>query len=720
MPILSELKTAVQAILTERPWVVPAKDETTLLKSHAKHILGRMASRWLCEASQQDTAAELHDFFQEMSTLALSRVPSPIIKLSESRSPKRKFSLASAAAEPSIVRSQSMPSLNISTYKAHVEQELTNCVFSQLENLSSSLEQPAAWISFLLEARPKDIAILICYVSEEAVRKSKLRNPGLSGSMIKKWMTDEAMIIQSISFSSDEIQKLFSLSEALIDPVKGSIPESPEFCLNSIGRWHLMESESLDGMQDVNDDYRDLIETIDDSGPTGIGYIVKNLPDDRSEIAKIRDEVLKKWQRTFPIDEYEYAEDEYAMQQELYFHERLLVNIDQFLDKCVRSILPANVLKMPDLEKQLQVKAEELENFPDDLENKMAEFELEKNQLSRRRSQLLLDRVNAQQDSEEGESQIAEIDYQLRVIQEEEDDLHGKKEVHAQILASISQINDEKLKILEELRLAKDILNEFKAQAFAHTATSFAIQRAKNRTKWSSLLVFDPSEPDTVINEEQFMLLVLQVVEALKARNFIALSAEEPGIFSQHLATLREMQNEKRSSAEGSLRTQSAATGEIHTLSESEVRDPLNRTVFIDLNTRTNGEAFCQIIIGACLYTVDQEAKKLNPPLVLPEIVQEWIVEKEEENSTVREKAKEKFIDYIRNHIKLPSEQVTALASFGLKPTLVPQARPIFSRPIARFGLLSKSRSVDVRLGAAAEHSENASSSAHASVSSTP
>ena len=412
---------------------------------------------------------------------------------------------------------------------------------------------------------------------------------------------------------------LFAKVDHLVDPVLQTIPETPKFCFNSAKQLRLFDADTLAGMRASARDCRALIGIIDTSGPTGIGYILTALPENGDQAVIAGDELLKAWYAQFPIAKYLDAEEEQDKQLELYFHERKLATIDQLFEQWVWDALPEEARQIPAIEKQLH-------ECLDDLAN----------------------------------------------LAEEEDDEN--------IQTEITQLQEQ----LDAAKGVRDALNlvEIKEKALIHAQVAVAIAVAEQK-KWSGLLNFDQEDPEHILNDEQFTALVSQAVDALAARNYAHLGKDEQGPLAKHLTARRELQNEKRSNAEGSLRTQATVGGENHQLSPSEVRDPLNRTLFIDTITISCGKTFRDIIVGACL-SIGQEP---------PTVIKEFIDQKMETDNAYPVKAKKTYSQFCRGRMKLPAEQMEALADFGLLcPSLSIGIVPV-SSSLERFGLLKRTKS---------------------------
>lgn len=535
---------------------------------------------------------------------------------------------------------------------------------------------------------------------------------------------EEASRDQMLSLSIKEPQRLFSLANALIDPVLLAIPETPQFCLNSGQQLRLIDVETLAGMQASDRDNRALIVTIDNSGPTGIGYIMTAAPDDVDDLTKALDQVLKAWHAQFPMDNYAAAEDEEGKQLELYYHERWLDIIDRFLDKCAWNALPEEVRQIPLLRNQLQESQEELDNLPEDLEilaGRVADFEREIGVLEAQYEQIEMEQAEVDSEDEavesdaDSNSEIAtDIDTDLESDGEEvnEENMTDNdspfKEINNALaamqkrraecitmVASHVNLRTEILQIQEQLDAVQAIrdglvLDEVKSQALIHAQVDVAMA---NRAKWCGLINFDQDDPTHTLTEDQFTALVFQAVDALAARHYTTLAEQDTGILSQQLAARREMQSEKRSNAEGSLRTQATAEGDIHQLTASEIRDPINRTLYIDVAQSSEGSAFRDIIIGACLWVIDHPPLGFNLPLVPPEIIQEFITQKKESDPTYPDITKELFKQFSKNKRVFPPEQMAALADVGLHPAPANLLDPAAHRGLTNYGLLTRGRS---------------------------
>ncbi|STY31329.1 Uncharacterised protein [Legionella wadsworthii] len=416
-------------------------------------------------------------------------------------------------------------------------------------------------------------------------------------------------------------KRLFEKVDSLVDPVLQTIPENPQFCLNNNKQLRFFDAETLTGMQKSALDCRTLIGIVDASGPTGIGYILTALPESEDKSIIAGDKVLQAWHDQFPLAKYLSANGERGRQLELYYHERTLDSVDHLFDRWVWDSLPEEVRQIPVLEKQLRECQDDLAQLSED-------------------------------ESDE------EIQNEITLLQEQ----------------------------LQTAKGIRDTLNlvEIKTHALLQAQVSVAIAVAEQK-RWSELLNFDQQNPDCILSEEQFTALVSQAVDSFVARNYALLGRDESGPLVKHLANRRELQNEKRSSAEGSLRTHTTVSGETHQLSLTEVRDPINRTLFIDTSKISEGKKFLDIIVGACLLTAQD----------LPQVIQEFIDFKITTDKSYPDNAQKTYHQFREGSLKLPPEQMELLADFGVKCFLSHSDSAKISPKLERLGFLKKSRSLD-------------------------
>lgn len=711
MPNLRELRTAVQSALSAQA-AAPERSVSDQLIAE-KIVMSQLVNRWQREASKQNVPQDLASFFHETTAAAIQNIY--VYEKEMSRKRLKLMPSGRARVTPS-EQDVALPQQdNPSQKKTRFEAELVNCIFAKLDKTVSTSRNPA-WVTFFIETHPQDITTLIHHVCREVSDRSYLDYPNAVDSKLSQWMHDEASEIQSPYFSPPKTARLFTTDSALVDPILSAIPTTPQFCLNSGGQFRVFDTTTLAGMQDANRDYRRLITTIESSGPTGIGYIMLNLPGDSSEVTPILDVILKAWHDKFPMPAYarieedveEWDEDEDEDQKEkrkedkrqqmCYFHERWLYHLDRFLDQCAWDALAEEIRQIPQLEIQLADLHDDLDALPAqpaDLAEETKRFDEEYAALISRREELDVDRavLDGNEDEDEANTEAKEaIDSELAEIAHQLDNIERNK---AQRLAT----ENTRITLSQQIRTLQEQLDAAKAlrdRADLVTIKQLAVVLGEvgvpmaiaNQANWSTLLNYVPDDPAHVISLDQLNLLTRQAVDDLAARNFRQLGKDEMGRMETHLKTRRELQSEMRSNAENSLRTDASANGSYQSLSESLVRDPIVRTEFIDVASSTGGERFCHVIIGAYLWAKEHpfSARETIPPL--PDSIQEFLAE----NPASAAKAIRLFKQFKTNVLQLPPAQMIALNEYyGLSPQ--PALPPATSAPrlaATKFGFLSR------------------------------
>lgn len=130
------------------------------------------------------------------------------------------------------------------------------------------------------------------------------------------------------------------LANIIFDTVSLDIPVSPKFCVNSAGDIKIFAEETISRQLMSDRNYQDTLKSIDESGFTGIGYILKNLPINRSEHLIVFDKILAKWSDSLTINPLNCTD--YYLQLTLFNHERLLSDIDNFFEKQIKNVVSEN------------------------------------------------------------------------------------------------------------------------------------------------------------------------------------------------------------------------------------------------------------------------------------------------------------------------------------------------------------------------------------------
>ena len=224
---------------------------------------------------------------------------------------------------------------------------------------------------------------------------------------------------------------------------------------------------------------------------------------------------------------------------------------------------------------------------------------------------------------------------------------------------SLENINEKIEAITHQLDRAKAIrdktdFDRLKAIALERTKIEIIANHAEGVPD-SILLNLDQDKGENPLTDAQLALLVNQAVDALIERNFAFLQNEEAGQLRQHLGACREKQNEYRTNAAGSLLTYVIGEEGSHVLSESQIRDPIDRTCFIDTHFCIESKDFRDIIIGGCLRL------GTNPFVPLPESISSYLSEEMLDEPNYETKAILKYIDFRLGNIALPLEQKQVL-----------------------------------------------------------
>ncbi|WP_133128511.1 hypothetical protein [Legionella nagasakiensis] len=704
MPTLAAIETAVQECLKRRTWLVSADDgvdEAQITREMVKRIVCQFANRWQREAPKQDSHIQFVTFLQNMMARVANYAGEHKKAMSRYRRLQRELQILSSADSPDeeqmmLIRLR-MEVILEAGHKTWFEAELTKLIFARLEFfLNKTTASPPAWMKFLLEMPANDMAALVSHVCHDLIVQEWRPYDAPQTFSIYQWICEEARIINSLSFSIAEKERLFTIGNSLFDPVLLSIAANPRFCRNNGGQWRLLDAETLEGMQATDEDYRALIATIDGSGPTGIGYIMTALPAEESEVTRVLDNILEAWRARFPMVQFMAAATDYDKQVVLYFHERWLDSIDRFLEKCVWQALPAEVRQIPNWEETLEEKEESLGEYPDDaaeLPQQISVLHEQCHALIAQREQLDIERAGA----EEGEERLEEIDTQLEelaerltALEQERDSLIQTAESYAALRAEIEELQAQ----LDAARTLRDELDVdvLKARALEQTQVGIVIAATEHHARWSALLKYDSDEPDQILTEEQLTALVHHATDVFIVRGHTRLAEEESGILSQHLVARRELQNEKRSNAEGNLRTQATADGELRWLAANEVRDPFVRQLYIDVSASTDGSHFRDILIGACLWAMEIPVEAVGVSFVLPESIRDFVVSQLAEDPTYPDRVKQRLKEFKAGHLELPPEQMAVLARYGLQPAPpVPVSDLSYvSGSVSRFGFLAR------------------------------
>lgn len=581
-----------------------------------EHILFQMASRWQRQTSGLDIniSLELAKLFkmaldQALTVENLARHAKDFSKFKELHSQLQSLLAVKDPSNQSNVDKirEEMKLIRTKEISYWFETGLSHHIFLALIPYSYTEDRLSqGWRSLFTKMPPEDIALLITQVCHELIEQGLSIPDDPKDLCIFHWMNKQVLKEQVLrlkldSFSIEQQQQLIALSEQILDPVNATPPDQPRFCINNGGMLRIFDHETLKGQLAANQSYRELIAAIDTSGPTGIDYILRHLPNERDDdpaATQAWDHVLLAWSNRFPRDELSSIEQtipihrqDRAKREVLRLHEQWLENTDQFLERCVWDALPEEVRQIPLLKDQL---------------------------------------MDIEQADGDHANDISLIRTQLKTA-----------------LAIRAAVN----------------IDELKVAALPRAKTSIVLDVDVGGAHWCELLNYTPDHEARVISEEQLTILVNEAADALVTRGYTRRELDAQGQLTHHLTTRIEGQNKLRSNAEGNLQTQEIARGNSASLVESQIRDPLVRTLFIDVASSSDANDFCDIVVGACLLLADSTTS-----FVLPDTIQEYIDNKEPSRPSYKDDAKYKFVQFKIRHLQLSVEQMTMLERYHITP----------------------------------------------------
>ncbi len=538
-----------------------------------------------------------------------------------------------------------------------MEKEIMEIMFARyVINLATGSYRIFGEVFFQLS--PLEIASLLRQISYEIQQYGwKISDTSVNFSLLT-WVKDNPTM-QRVFFLSDEEQKdLITKGQGLEDPICFSIPHDPFFCLNNRGRWGILDSSSFSGMLKNNQDNRQKMVEIDHSGASGVGYILRNLPENEVNIDPAFDHVLSIWHRNFPTQRYDGAVSELCRQQVLADHIDHFNKADQLLDRCVWESLPAEVRKTVELVKQKKQEEANLQTvtallaldagFQESRQKLVKERAWRRSKLddsskplTRRARQVHTDGIIAI------DVRLNEIARKLQENQEQLEQYGSLEEITNEIFSI-----DELLVECAEIGPQVDI-DTLKRDALQRTEFELVVGQADNKFECLVLLNFEDVDINGEVDGGKTILLALvnQAVNALIDREYHYLLFNQSGPLRQHYTARSDMQFELFSNAEGELRTQATPAGELTILTDRLVRDPLVRTCFFDVDSAIDGKVFCDIIIGGCLWAANS-----NPSIVLPDGVSSYIEEQISKDPLYANKARLKFIEFRLGDLILPDQ----------------------------------------------------------------
>jgi len=301
-------------------------------------------------------------------------------------------------------------------------------------------------------------------------------------------------------------ENLKKIANRICDPALLSIPESPMFCLNSLGDWRIYDSNTIAAQVEADESYREIISEIDISHPSGVGYILEHPPINISIVDTILDKILAKWQACFDLHSLSIGSD-YEIQLEIMMHEELLTKLDVFFENIINSSMPQNLRNLL----KLNVKTEKT----------------------------------------------------LKAISKQLDKLESSK--------------------------------------FRENAFRLLIDRIDNNQYWKKLVTYTEDDLQAFVTKEELKVLLNHFISVMVDCKFIKKNQESFSLLHNHLNSRRLAQNELRTNADGSLKTQTTNPQELYSLSQTEIRDPSNRGAYINLTFIEDATDFRDIIVAATL-----------------------------------------------------------------------------------------------------------------------
>ena len=610
MPTLSEMPTEILEILAKQPWGEAGSVEERVPKEKSRSVTFQLASQWQEKAPEQSVYSNLPRLFDSFL-----------------------FEVASNYTEKTLQTADEF------------EKVLVQVIFSKLI-IDLHMNGDAGWGSTFIQLGTADIAALIRHLSYVIIQHGWQESDRSEAYSCFNWMKDQATMMRASLLSAEQQLELLSLSNRLSDPSLFSIPVHPRFCMSSEGRWYIFDEDVLHSMQSANQDYRELINTIDNSGPSGVGYILTQIRDEEDEVIQARDKVLAAWYNHFPMVNYLSVDTDTKRQKILKDYERWLDKTDRVLDWGVWYSLPEQVRQIVELRNQVKTEEAHLLSLTTLME--------QADTLRAQRDQL------EEEFTDEDEDELSRIDDEITEI-----------EAKINQYASIDDISAHLESLNHQFAGSPAIgdlidLDRLRANSVDWVQTKLMINR-EDATPDSVLLNIDTNSVNS-LTEEQLVLLVNQAVDALIARDYSYLNGDQSSQLRLHLDSRREKQLELRSNAEGSLRTCSNADGEITILSENQVRAPIDRSVYINVDDCRDGNDFRDIIIGGCLW-----AAKTDPSFELPDEITGFIPEQRLSEPLYKDRAILKFIEFRIGNLDLVlfPKQLEALARFRVTPIRV-------------------------------------------------
>jgi hypothetical protein len=433
------------------------------------------------------------------------------------------------------------------------------------------------------------------------------------------------------------------LGGLLSDAVFFEIPNEPVFCPNSGGGWRILDAGTLADMQSTNKKYKDTITSIDTIGHLGIGYQLTRLSDDNEAL----NTVITAWYKAFPWSEFEMAESEMERLQLITDNEQVIKNLDRLLDRCVWNVYPDQYEHIAELNDEL-----------DSLKEKY-EFVSLRDETLANKANLELEQELLQVSPEENEARIKDIESELQGCDDTLDTLDHEIAPEESLEGLSDEIDTVNKSLLEARDLDADIIRGKSFEwAVYYSKNPPYDDEEKAAAVW--LLNSDEESELCVLTEQLLRIITDNAAQDFIERGYKRLEDPEIGQLEAYLNSCRDEQQALYSEAKDALWTEANAQKEVYPLSEHRVRDPIVRTEYIDCQTISDGKDFCDVIIGACLYVVDED-----PSLELPDHIKDFI--QQQPAIGYSDMLKQKFVQFMNNELDIPKDQRCVLPSISVQ-----------------------------------------------------
>ena len=482
--------------------------------------------------------------------------------------------------------------------KDNLKQAIVAGLFDKLADECRGLESTKHIFAALNKLKASDFALIISACVDDIVESDWIISLRLDDSYFQKSIqAAEDVVLQ------EGLENLKWFTNGIYDNTLMSISDSPKFYLNNSENWRILDAGMVDLELKSNISYRNIIQKID-AGQTGVDYVLKNLPSNSSPGTLVLDRLLRKWSDNF-ISLPNAVINMYEQMLMLNDHDRLLSFIDEFFEDRIQKKLPENIKKLPclkDLQRSLTIKQRTYDAFSEEIKalpQKVNEQTTLIDSLQRQKSEYVdLNNILGKRKSLQQVEEFARasIDKQLLDAEAELTTLKERAADVTKVLADIANL-ERQIEHGEQQRSAINI-DDLAIRVGNSSAHYLRVERDKG-TKWAQIFFVEEDSIDRYFSSSELKSLVKQYIEELQSREWVKWNVTMQGALAAHLLKRRSEQNEMRTNAEGSLRTNPNDGSDPHVLTPTEVRDGLNRNAYIDTAIADSAEDFRDIIIAA-------------------------------------------------------------------------------------------------------------------------